>query len=224
MNGRILSSGKFPDWFVSLLLDIPWIDVMAQVWKLTRHLWQGLADEGIYEVLEYESTLELQDKKGQIASFWKRELVRYRQNNIIAYQDHAWGDGNILSDYHCSPGIVVDRYRPGNKTFLLISLRETKQRGDVDEFNISWKLNESFVREHELWETEVRHKTKQLNVKIIFPAARPPRRAWIEEQLQRRKKLLGPETIRHLHNGRWQLSWRSEKPRLNERYQLHWEW
>jgi hypothetical protein len=224
MSGRILSSGKFSDWFVSLLLDIPWIDVMAQVWKLVRHLWQGLADEGIYEVLEYDSTLELHDKKGQIASFRKRELVRYRQNNIIAYQDHAWGDGDILSDYHCSPGAVVDLYRPGNKTFLLISLRETKQRGDVDEFNITWKLNGSFVREHELWETEVRHKTKQLKVKIIFPADRPPRRAWIEEHIRRCKRLLNPETTRRLHDGRWQLSWRCDKPRLNERYQLHWEW
>jgi len=224
MNGRILSNNKFSEWLISLFLDIPWIDVMAQFWKLVRHLWQGLADEGLYEVLEYESTLELQDEKGQKAGFQKRELVRYRQNNIIAYQDHAWGDGDILLDYCCSPGVVVDRYRPGQKTILLISLRETKGRGDVDEFNISWKLNDSFVREHELWETEILHKTKQLKVKIIFPAGRLPRRAWIEEHLRRRRRLLGPESIHSLHDGRWQLSWRSDTPRLNERYQVHWEW
>jgi hypothetical protein len=118
----------------------------------------------------------------------------------------------------------VDRYRPGHKTILLISLRETKRRNDVDEFNISWKLKDSFVREHELWETEILHKTKQLKVKIIFPASRLPRRAWIEEHLRRRRRLLGPESIHSLHDGRWQLSWRSDNPRLNERYQVHWEW
>ncbi len=92
-----------------MLLDLPWMDVLAAVWKLIRHLWQGLADEGMYEVLEYESVLELKDDVGKEAKFRKRELVRYRQNNIIAYQDHAWGDGEILIDYRCTPGVVVDQ-------------------------------------------------------------------------------------------------------------------
>ena len=165
----MLPAGKFGDWLVAVLLDLPWMDVLAAVWKLTRHLWQGLADEGMYEVLEYESVLELKDDVGKQAAFRKRELVRYRQNNIIAYQDHAWGDGEILIDYHCTPGVVVDRYRPGQKTFLLISLREPKRKGEVDEFNISWQLRDAFVRPHELWETEVRHKTRQLKISIIFP-------------------------------------------------------
>ena len=115
MNSPMLPAGKFGDWLVSVLLDLPWMDVLAEIWKLTRHLWQGLADEGMYEVLEYESVLELKDDVGKKAAFRKRELVRYRQNNIIAYQDHAWGDGEILIDYRCTPGVVVDRYRPGQK-------------------------------------------------------------------------------------------------------------
>ena len=173
MNGRIFQNSNFSEWFVKLLLDIPWIDVLAEVWKLIRHLWQGLADEGIYEVLEYESTLELQDDKGEMGKFQKRELVRYRQNNIIAYQDHAWGDGEILLNYRCAPGIVVDRYRPGQKTFLLISLREPKRRGDIDEFSIEWDMRNGFTRSEELWETEIRHRTKQMKVRIIFPKSRP---------------------------------------------------
>jgi hypothetical protein len=64
----------------------------------------------MYEVVEYESTLELQDRGGQRATFRKREKVRYLQNHIIAYQDQAWGDGEILLDYRCSPGKPVDRY------------------------------------------------------------------------------------------------------------------
>ncbi len=78
-------------------LDCLGLIYLAEGWKLFRHLWQGLADEGMYEVLEYESVLELKDKRGKRARFQKREKVRYRQNNIIAYQDHAWGDGEILS-------------------------------------------------------------------------------------------------------------------------------
>ena len=224
MNGRIFQNSNFSEWFVKLLLDIPWIDVLAEVWKLIRHLWQGLADEGIYEVLEYESTLELRDDKGKIASFQKRELVRYRQNNIIAYQDHAWGDGEILLNYRCAPGIVVDQYRPGQKTFLLISLREPKRRNQVDEFNIEWEMRNGFVRSAELWETEIRHRTKQIKISIIFPKSRPPKAISVVEQLRRRRRQLGPESIRRLPDGRWSVGWKSERPKLNERYQLHWEW
>jgi len=56
------------------------------------------------EVLEYESTLELKDRGGKRAIFKKREKVRYLQDNVIAYQDQAWGNGEILIDYRCSPG------------------------------------------------------------------------------------------------------------------------
>lgn len=53
-------SGRLTD----LILGLPWLDILAETWKVTKTLWRGLADEGMYEVLEYESTLELKDKKG----------------------------------------------------------------------------------------------------------------------------------------------------------------
>jgi len=68
------------------------------------------------EVLRYESTLELKDRGGERATFKKREQVRYLQDNVIAYQDQAWGDGEILVNYRCSPGTPVDRYQSGYKT------------------------------------------------------------------------------------------------------------
>ena len=136
---------SIPDQLIALLLALPWMDILAEIYKLLRTLWRGLADEGMYEVLEYESTLELLDRHGKRASFKKREKVRYRQNNIIAYQDQGWSDGQSLLDYRCSPGVVVDQYRPGQKTYILISLRESKQHGDVDEFHMEWGLREAFV-------------------------------------------------------------------------------
>ena len=149
------------------LAKLPWLEIAAETWKLAKKLWRGLADEGIYEVLEYESRLELKDRNGRIAQFSKREKVRYLQNNILAYQDHAWGDGEILLDYKCTPGKVVDQYRPGQKTFLLIWLRSVKKRGDVDEFRMEWGIREGFSRKHELWETEVRHRTQKMQVSQV---------------------------------------------------------
>jgi hypothetical protein len=57
------------------------------------------------------------------------------QDNIIAYHDQAWGDVDILLDYRCTPGMAVDRYRLGYKTYVLISRREVKSKGDVETFH-----------------------------------------------------------------------------------------
>ena len=67
---------SIPDQLIALLLALPWMDILAEIYKLLRTLWRGLADEGMYEVLEYESTLELLDRHGKRASFKKREKVR----------------------------------------------------------------------------------------------------------------------------------------------------
>jgi hypothetical protein len=217
------SNDKF-ERFATIVVGLPWMEIAAEFLKLTRTLWRGLADEGMYEVLEHESRLEILDKKGKRAKFTKRQKVRYRQNNIIAYQDHAWGDGKILLDYRCTPGKVVDQYRPGHKTFLLISLRESKQRGDEDEFNMEWGIRDGFIRCKELWETEIRHKTKQVKVQIIFPKSRPPDRVWLEENVRQKKSDFDQTALSELPDGRWQLTWQSKNPRLNERYHLHWTW
>jgi len=74
------------------------------------------------EVLEYESTLELKGGGGKRATFKKREKVCYLQNNVIACQDQAWGDGEILVNCRCSPGIPVDVYRSGYRTSLAVNI------------------------------------------------------------------------------------------------------
>ena len=209
---------------IGVTLSLPWLEILAELWKVIRALSRGLADEGMYEVLAYESVLEIKDTKGKRAKFQKRERVKYLQDNIIAYQDQAWGDGNILLDYRCTPGRVVDRYRPGQKTYLLISLRENKSRGDVDEFHIEWHIQDGFTRDVEQWETEVSHRTNQLELRLIFPQERPPIRLWLVEQLQRRAETIKQEALRQLPDGRWLVSWETQKPRLHERYILKWEW
>jgi hypothetical protein len=118
----------------------------------------------MYEVLRYESTLELKDRGGRRATLKKREKVRYLQDSVIAYQDQAWGDGEILVNYRCSPGTPVDRYRAGYKTYALISRREVKNKGDRDEFNIEWGIRQGFLKRTGHWETHVTHRTRHLKL------------------------------------------------------------
>lgn len=82
-------------------------------------------------MLAYEPTLELLDPQGQTAVFKKRQRVKFLQDYVIAFEDYAWGQGQVLADYRCAPGQVVDRWQEGDRSTVLISLRETKHAGEV---------------------------------------------------------------------------------------------
>lgn len=146
---------------------------LPEISNLLQHLMAKARYRGMYEVLAYETTLELKDRGGKKATFKKREKVRYLQDNVIAYQDQAWGDGEILINYRCTPGMPVDQYRSGYKTYIIISRREVKNKGDIDEFNIEWGIRQGFLRRTEQWETHVKHPTKHLTINVIFPKSRP---------------------------------------------------
>jgi hypothetical protein len=89
---------------IAILLSLPWLEVAEMAWNIIRKVIQVRSYAGMYEVLNYESTLELRDRGGKRAVFKKWEKVRYIQDNVIVYQDQAWGDGEILVNYRCSPG------------------------------------------------------------------------------------------------------------------------
>ncbi len=199
-------------------------DLIISLLRLAQKYIQIVFPANLYEVLEYESTLELKNIHGRIAKFTKREKVRYLQNNILAYQDQAWGDGEILLNYRCTPGKAVDFYRPGRTTYILISLRELKRRGNIDEFNIQWGIKNGFLRHQELWETQVSHPTRRMKAQIIFPSKRPPLSVTLMEDTRRRSHTLTEEAQRRLPDGRWLVSWETDKPCLGERYILKWEW
>jgi hypothetical protein len=192
--------------------------------KYTGKVLRGFSHEGMYRVLDYESTLEILDVEGKRARFEKRKKVKYLQDHIIAYQDCAWGDGEILLNYKCHPGKAVDRYRSGYMTFILLALHEVKNRGDVDDFHISWEINDGFEEPDGFWETNISQKTKQMRVNVIFPKNRRPLRVTVEECNHRKTHILGRENRIVLPDGRLKVSWEKKNPRLYENYLMKWRW
>ena len=223
-NEKHDDSQSLLDKLVSVLPGSPWLELVNKTWKTIRKLIQRRSYAGMYEVLEYESTLELKDGGGERATFKKREEVRYLRDSVIAYQDQAWGDGEFLLNYRCTPGIPVDRYRQGYKTYILISRRSVKNRGEVDEFNIVWGIRQGFLRRTEQWETHVKHPTRRLEINVIFPKSRPPQRTTLIEGNRQRSHSLGKSAHVRLPDGRWLVSWETRRPRLHENYILQWEW
>ena len=56
---------------VALLLGLPWPEVIGDLWRFGLKTVHGLSHEGMYEALDYESTLEIHDSKGKRATFRK---------------------------------------------------------------------------------------------------------------------------------------------------------
>lgn len=194
------------------------------IFDIFQHLPIFKSLPGMYEVLEYETELELKDGKGQKAVFTKRQKVRFLQDNIIAFQDKAWGDGKIFADYKCSPGKEVDRYRDGHRYNILISLRETKQRGDEEVFLIKRTIKNGFVQDYENFQTDIDHRTHHLTLKLIFPKSRLPTRVIVTTQNTQKTTILDTANRRILPDGRHQYYWATNSPKLFEAYILKWEW
>jgi hypothetical protein len=208
----------------AIFTNLPWSKIMADIWKSFQRNLKELTSQGIYQVQKYEMHLTLHDPKGERASYQKQQKVRYLQNNVIAFHDQAWGDGEFLLNFRCSPGIAVDRYRIGNKTLTLISLRHIRNRGERDELNIEWDLKNSFTNEIEEWTTTVSHRTQKLLINIQFPQKRPPQKLWLIENNRRKQTELGKNHVQQTANGDWKFSWCKKKPRLYEDYIIRWQW
>ena len=204
-------------------LGLPWIKALDNVARLFGVL-KSRFHKGLYEVQDYNTTLELFDKKGSWAVLRKYEKVRYLQDNIIAFQDQAWGDGKILINYRCKPGKPVDIYRSGFKYYILISLHGVKTRGDIDEFNIDWGIRKGFLRSTGFWATEISHPTDRIKVQVIFPKVRPPLMASVLEKNRQRTVPIGRDSIVQLPSGKWKISWGLNHPKIYEQYILKWEW
>jgi hypothetical protein len=198
--------------------------------KLVTMLWETVSNlfqpKGMYEVTSYDARLELRDPKGEYAVFYKKQKVKFLQDNIIAYHDQAWGEGDIFADYKCSPGVPVDRYKEGKWYRVLISLRETKNRGDTEEFYIERHIRNGFTHRDRVhyFQSKVNHKMDYLGMTLIFPPQCHPKRVVLVEHNKARTTELGASNANALPDGRFEVAWSTTKPKLHELYSLKWEW
>lgn len=157
------------------------IPILSDLYQWGKSTIQKLRKPGMYEVLEYRSTLEIMNCDRRIGKFQKSERVRFLQDNIIAIQDQVWGFDKTVSKYKCSPGKQVDFYQLGHKTFIVISLRELRSINDEVDLNMQWKLRGLPIGKSGTWETFINQFTNKLILEIVFPKERPPIRTWVVE-------------------------------------------
>lgn len=219
-----LSTDRAPSLLRTLLslFSLGQLGALVDLYQIVKKFWPGSRD--MYEILEYESTLELHDEKGENATLHKRLRVKFLQNNVIAFEDYVWGDGEILADYQISPGVVADRYQEGDRWNLLISLRETKNKGDVSEFHIQRTAKHGFTNEDEWNQTEIRRPTRHLQMNIIFPKSRRCQHAVMKQRRHNRTFVLGVDHFYDLPDGRQLLRWESNKVYPYDVITIKWSW
>ena len=200
------------------------IPILSDLYSWGKSTIQKLRKPGMYDVLNYESTLEIIDPRGMVGKFQKCERVRFLQDNVIAIQDQVWGFNKDIFDYKCSPGVPVDFHEVGHKTLIVISLREVRSKNDEIDLNMQWYLKGNSIEKTGTWETYINQSTNQLNLSIIFPVERPPIRVWINEGNRKRSLDLDKNYLLRLPNNQWKISWEKKNPRIFETYSLNWEW
>lgn len=227
-EGMTSPARKQPAWLVLLRRLLSWLsqDWLIALLELAQQVGTYLLhqNQDLYENLNYHATLELVTATGQTAVFRKEQRVRFLQNHIIAFEDYAWGDGNVLAEYKCTPGIVVDKWREGDRWNVLISLRETRSRGDITEFYIVRVEKNTFTQAEEWLQTEIRRPTHRLQMGIIFPRERPCQRAVVIQRSRNRVTVLGPGHFHQLPDGRQLVRWVTDNVRTYELYTLKWWW
>ena len=204
--------------------SLDWVAALLDLVHGLRRMWTHGRQEGMYEILDYDTTLELLDPKGERAVFYKRQRVKFLQDNILAFQDYSWGEGNIFAAYRCSPGVVVDRYQEGDRWNIVISLRASKSRGDIEEFSIERRVKGGFTQAVEWRQVEIRHRTRHLRLAVVFPKARPCRQAQLIQRSRHRVLPLGPEHLHALPDGRQRLAWETKNIQPLEIYTVKWWW
>ncbi len=199
-------------------------ELLGKAVNFGKKVGRGFSNEGVYEVLEFENTIEILDKAGHQAVVKKRMLVKYLQDNILSFTDFAWADGKGPIDYRVSPGFAVDEYKSGYRKNILISLRERRNRGDTDEFNMEWKIRDGFLKPDAFWQIDIDNKFDALKFKLILPPERQPSDVFVEEVNRKRNLRHSNDHIRKLPNGKWSVTWKQDTPKLYESYILHWTW
>ena len=148
---------------------------LANLLDAVRRLRDKIGYHGTYEILDYDATLGIKDPQSKKAVLTRRQVVRFLQDNVVAFHDHSWGDGRLFAKYPCQLGVPVDFYEDGSMHNVLISLRETEDRGGVLEFWIERVIRNGFVEKAEWLEMEIDHLMRKLKLSIIFPKKRPCR-------------------------------------------------
>lgn len=178
---------------------------------------------GLYAIVDDVDVWEIKDATGQNATMTKTRTMRFLQDGVFAIRDYAWGKGDLRADYDCTPGHPADYFTYDGRQNVLVSLRETKRRGDIETYTIKRRCVGTFTESREWVQAEILHETKQLTMTVIFPPDRPPQRAWLSQR-SRGQDWRENLVIDGTPSGQQRIEKILVEPRRGDAYTLSWDW
>ena len=205
---------------LSIFFEPVTLKLIDKIWNMINTLREP---PGPYKVLDSTTSLEICDPNGQICIHRKYKKVRFLQNHVFAYLDQTYGEGELFADFQCSPGVVADRWRDGNRWWTLISLREIKNRDQTEEFQINRVIQDGFSEDDVHFHTNIEQVTQHLTIEVLFPKERLPRRILLIQQ-NKKHSTEAKSQLQDLPDKRQKLVWEIAKPQRFETYSIQWAW
>jgi hypothetical protein len=172
-----------------------------------------------YENLLLDITLDLRDSGGREADVICRQRVKFLVDDAAVISSPVWGDGNQLAQFKVDGGTYLGEQRDGPRRIQLLGL----DRPPIEQsatMRFTRRIRNGFLKADEYFESMVDRPTHRLRVTVLFPKARPPKRAYL---LGASGKSLSQPRVT-LRQGRASLRWALQSPQLRSVYSLRWAW
>jgi hypothetical protein len=172
-----------------------------------------------YENLFLDIILDLRDAAGQEADVICRQKVRFLVEDAAVISSPVWGDGNQLAQFKVDGGTYLAEQSAGPKRVQLLAL-DRPPRQESATVQSTRRIKNGFLKADEYFESMVERPTHRLRVTVLFPKARPPKRAYLVGTSG--ESLSQPRVT--LRDGRASLRWAMQSPRVRSIYSLRWAW
>jgi hypothetical protein len=181
---------------------------------------------GPYEVLDADIVWDIERVDGSAVVERKRFDVRFLQDNLICWIDYAFGDGELLAEYRCSPGKLVDVIDVADgRKWLVVSLGGMRNRGDRETLTTARLIKDGWTKDREWVSFEIIEPTRQYALTVRFPRGRPCSAAWLRRRGKRDEEKLDLErSVRWLDDGRSELKFAASRPALGDAVTVIWDW
>jgi hypothetical protein len=174
---------------------------------------------GPFQFLEQTATWTIKTSDGRQSEMSKRTKLKALQRDVYTIPHTLSPDGTI-ADVRGSPGRVFLNTKVGQHQYLYVHLFDPPLQPQ-QELDVSFDVDlvDAFVGNPENVAVTVSRLTKKLTMVVVLPMDRPITRAWLTHNNQRKTDI--PVAVQ---NGCQELRYAPTVVKLNDTYEIGWEW
>lgn len=168
-----------------------------------------------YETIKYGGRLEMLDKEGNVATFTRRQRIRFLEDNVAVFFDRVWGEGVLFANYSAKSMRIIDAI-PTTKGYVVpLALPRRFSKGEVFDVVTHRRIVGAFLPDMAYWDSAMHAPTELLALDVVAPRTRR----------FRSPEIIAPPTGDFdADASRGSLKLRVRQPALHASYRLMWAW